>query len=90
MWYYYIRYIPRIHEYLCDSCDSSFPSSFLAQNHKKKSCIGVKHPKNPQNEKEIIEYKIRMGYPVEPEDFLFLERMECDRVSEFNECKKIK
>jgi len=89
MWYSYIRHILRNHEYLCDSCDSSFASPFLVQNHKKKSCIGVKHQKDPKNEKEIIEYRIQLGYPIEPEDFLFLAEFG-DRSNECNECKKIK
>lgn len=54
--------IPRIDEYLCDSCDASFSSSMLVQNHKKKSCIGVKQSNDPENEKKRLEYKIKMGY----------------------------
>jgi hypothetical protein len=45
-----------IHEYLCDYCDSSFSSPLLVQNHKKKSCLGVTHVPDPENEKKKRDY----------------------------------
>lgn len=47
----------RITEYLCDYCDSVFPSPLLVQQHQQKSCLGVtSKQKDGRDEWKKIEY----------------------------------
>ena len=44
-------------EYLCEHCDGSFSSYQVRENHRKKSCIGIKHEIDQKQKMDEIFYE---------------------------------